>query len=280
MKKTLLSIMAIACTMLAACNIPQIKRADVSFEGLKTFYVDSPKNGAEIFAKFGNAEQTNSIIVEEVAANLQSKGYERVAKREDAQMIFVPVWSVSIQSFDDVSDTANIVIAQNSAFTNSDFNSLDYYATLEIQAFLQGDPHWGWRGFSPIQTKADNITRAMLKNQITWALEYFPPELNPNPMSNFFGIFGSSDVTDAEVSAKTEKTKQIKAERQKAEKQAYDEAVARATATANAGKKAGEAKVAPTKEQIEAERKYESVADVDKAFNKALEERAAKKSNK
>ena len=125
MKKTLLSIMAIACTMLAACNIPQIKRADVSFEGLKTFYVDSPKNGAEIFAKFGNAEQTNSIIVEEVAANLQSKGYVRVVKREEAQMIFVPVWSVSIQSFDDVSDTANIVIAQNSAFTNSDFNSLD-----------------------------------------------------------------------------------------------------------------------------------------------------------
>ena len=42
MKKVLL-LVAAAAAMLAACNIPQIQRDDVSFEGLKTFYVEAPR---------------------------------------------------------------------------------------------------------------------------------------------------------------------------------------------------------------------------------------------
>ena len=272
MKKVLL-LVAAAAAMLAACNIPQIQRDDVSFEGLKTFYVEAPKNGGQLFDRVPNAKECDDIIVAEISSNLENKGYKRVSDKNQAQMIFVPVWSVSIESTDEVAEMTNFAIMQNGGYNPTPFGIDQYCATLEIQAFLKGDDRWGWRGFSPIQTKANNITTAMLKNQVTWALEYFPPELNPHPISS---LFSSSKVTDEEIKQKNQQQQELKAELEKKRQQAYKNAVERARQKANAGRPEGAAPVEPTKQQIAQEQKLETISDINKAFDKAIEERSKK----
>ena len=78
---------------------------DISFEGLKTFYVEHPQNGKEIFKTFNNEAQVSEILISEIKKNLTEKGYIAVDDKQKAQIIFVPVWSVSIKeanNFDDI----------------------------------------------------------------------------------------------------------------------------------------------------------------------------------
>lgn len=271
--KKVLFLVAAAAAMLAACNIPQIQRDDVSFEGLKTFYVEAPQNGGQLFDRVPNAKECDDVIVAEISSNLENKGYKRVPDKSQAQMIFVPVWSVSIESTDEVAEMTNFAIMQNGGYNPTPFGIDQYCATLEIQAFLKGDDRWGWRGFSPIQTKANNITTAMLKNQVTWALEYFPPELNPHPISS---LFSSSKVTDEEIKQKNQQQQELKAELEKKRQQAYKNAVERARQKANAGRPEGAVPVEPTKQQIAQEQKLETISDINKAFDRAIEERSKK----
>lgn len=267
---TLLSLSAFFC----ACTISQSKRDDVSFVGLKTFYVDAVQNSSEFFKDSSEAKRYNDIMTAEVVNNLTAKGFINVATKAEAQITFVPIWNVSLSSSQ--SDTANIFpTAIKDYSTDSTAREVKLYATIEIQAFLKDDNRWAWRGFSPIQANADNITTAMLKNQVIWALEKFPPE-RYETNSSLFEIFQASKVTQSERAQQEQEVAKNEQIKQQQKQQAMQEARQRAQEKIQKSTKAGETPKTPTQKQIEAEYKTETIADIDKIFSKALEKRSAK----
>ena len=263
-------IVSLLCLFFFGCHTPQIKREGVSFEGLKTFYVDAPQNGEAIFTNSGVLDFRSQELVKFIAENLESKGYVRVANKQDAEITFVPVWSVSVN--DSIASETLPLQLSGSNFSNSNVlvggSMGKIYATLEIQAFVKGDNRWGWRGFSPIETNARNITSAMLRDQATWALEFFPPEKYPNPRKPFLELFESSKVTKSEIAQKKVELAQAEEQKQLLEKQAKENAKQRATKKLI--EKTGNKSAVPTEAQIQAEIKPETIADVEKLFNKNL----------
>ncbi len=263
-------IVSLLCLFFFGCHTPQIKREGVSFEGLKTFYVDAPQNGEAIFTNSGVLDFRSQELVKFIAENLESKGYVRVANKQDAEITFVPVWSVSVN--DSIASETLPLQLSGSNFSNSNVlvggSMGKIYATLEIQAFVKGDNRWGWRGFSPIETNARNITSAMLRDQATWALEFFPPEKYPNPRKPFLELFESSKVTKSEIAQKNVELAQAEEQKQLLEKQAKENAKQRATKKLI--EKTGNKSAVPTEAQIQAEIKPETIADVEKLFNKNL----------
>ena len=268
MKKSIFIFLILLTISLTGCHTPQIIREDVNFVGLKTFYVENSKNGEQVFEKFNNEDRVNRIVTSEIVKNLTKKGFINVAKKEDAQIIFVPVWSVSVKDSTGFTD-APVPVPMQQHIRDS-MTQTKFYATLEIQAFLKGDPHWGWRGFSPIETSAENITTAMLKNQITWALEFFPPEKHPNPETPILKIFNKSNVTEAEQKQKLaeeqEKEKARQLEIQKAKAQAIERA-----------KKEGKKLDKSSLEKIETQYQPETIQSLEKSFERALQKRRQKK---
>ncbi len=258
MEKLSLYLFFILIVALTGCHTPQIVREDVSFEGLKTFYVEPSQNGEQIFSKFNNQKWINHVLTTEIVKNLTEKGFVNVAKKEDAQIIFVPVWSVSIKESSNFSDAPIPVPSQ--MHVRDEITKTKFYATLELQAFIKGDSHWGWRGFSPIETSDDNITTAMLKNQITWTLEFFPPEKHPNPSTPILEIFSSSNVTESEI------------QQQKLEQEERKQAIEKQTIiekAKNEGKKVDETSL----KNIDTP---ETVDNIEKSFEKALLKRKQK----
>ena len=260
---------------LVGCNTPQIKRDDISFEGLKTFYVEQPQNGKEIFKTFNNEAQVSEILISEIKKNLTEKGYIAVDDKQKAQIIFVPVWSVSIKEANNFDDIPLPVPTISSMRINE--HDTKFYATLELQAFLQGDSKWGWRGFSPIETSANNMTAAMLKNQITWTLEFFPPEKYPNPSTPILRIFESSKVTEAEIAQ--QKIEQAQAEKQKQleRKRGIEQAKINARKKLLEAKKSGKKVEELSDEQIEKQYKPQTIESLEKSFEKALQKRQQNK---
>ena len=263
-------IVSLLCLFFFGCHTPQIKREGVSFEGLKTFYVDAPQNGEAIFTNSGVLDFRSQELVKFIAENLESKGYVRVANKQDAEITFVPVWSVSVN--DSIASETLPLQLSGSNFSNSNVlvggSMGKIYATLEIQAIVKGDNRWGWRGFSPIETNARNIPSAMLRDQATWALEFFPPEKYPNPRKPFLELFESSKVTKSEIAQKNVELAQAEEQKQLLEKQAKENAKQRATKKLI--EKTGNKSAVPTEAQIQAEIKPETIADVEKLFNKNL----------
>ncbi len=264
MKKFTAYFLVVVSAVLAACSIPQIKRDDVSFEGLKTFYVESPRNGGEVFAKYNNRAEIDATLVQAIAANLEAKGFVRSFDRGAAEIVFVPVWSVSLRGGENAQETHSGVPRIGNAAQNATQTRVEYYATLEIQAFLRGDGKWGWRGFSPVETETDNITTFMLKNQARWALEYFPPERYPEPKLSLLSFFGLSKVDTSE--------------RAESGESAEASVAASNGAGAKSEAKSGAAEVKSAGVSAKASvKKSETIADINKAFEKSLEKKADSK---
>lgn len=270
MKKLNYILLGLLCSFLFGCLTPQITRDGVSFEGLKTFYVEAPQNGDAIFDNSGILNERSKELVNFIATNLESKGYVRVANKAEAQIVFVPVWSASVKDPIGNDPLPLQLIGSNFSSTNllvgSSMNNV--YATLEIQAFVKGDNRWGWRGFSPLETNANNITTAMLRDQATWALEFFPPEKYPNPRKPFLELFESSNVTKAEIEKKNQELAEAEKQKQIQEQDAKQKAKARATK--KLVEKTGDKNAVPTEAQIQAEIKPETIEDIEKLFNKNM----------
>ena len=267
MKKIILIFITLSIITLTGCHTPQIVREDVSFAGLKTFYVEKSQNGEQIFEKFNNEDRVNNVIISEIISNLTKKGFINVAKKENAQIVFVPVWSVSVKDSAGFTDAPVPVPMQQ--HLHNDTIKTKFYATLEIQAFLKNDSHWGWRGFSPIETSDNNITTAMLKNQITWALEFFPPEKHPNPETPILKIFNSAKVTEAEqeqeLLEQQKKNEERRQEIEKAKAQAIEQA-----------KKEGKKLDEKSLKEIE-QHQPETIQSLEKSFERALQKRRQNK---
>ncbi len=263
----LLTISLILC----ACTISQTSREDVSFEGLKSFYVQAPQGGSEFFKEYN--ERVTQTLVAEIVNNLTAKGFVNVADESQAQIIFKPIWNVTFNSAIQALDVGVPTPREFDAASTT--RGMKFYATLEIQAFRKGDGFWGWRGFSPLETDIDNITSAMLKNQVTWALEKFPPE-KYGSASSIIDIFHASNVTASEIEAKEKEVAIAEKAKATQKQQARENATKRAQEKIEKSTKKGEQAKAPTQKQIEAEMKPETIADIEKAFEKAFKNRAKK----
>lgn len=156
--------------LLAGCssNFTQEMKEGASFANLEKFYVDPASGLTGSYAFI--ADTTYAATESAVAEFLESRGYKKVANRAEAQIIFRPLWNVS--EVEEPFDT-NAVAAR----------AEKYYATLEVQAVLpdSGDI-WSWRGFSPVNMRTDNASDSLIKTQVKWCLQYFPPEKYPSAL--------------------------------------------------------------------------------------------------
>ena len=265
MKKSLYTISAIMAGILCACTSMQSTRDGASFENVKTFYVEAPKNASEIFGKFADALEYNKIIEDEIAKNLESKGFARAEDREGADITIAPSWDASIADSPQAEDA--IMNSPNIQLNSRARQNVKFYANLEIEVFLKNDSKWAWRGRSPIDANPRNVTTAMLKNQVTWALEEFPPEKYGRPSVPILEIFQGAAVTDAEIENRQKEIQQ---------KQLQQQAQATERAKQKLAKE-GQPNAEPTKEQIQAEYKTQSVSDIEKSFQNSLEKKQSAK---
>ena len=187
--------------------------------------------------------------------------------------MFVPVWSAAIRDSDKLNESLTIKPMQENGSVFARSGEVRYYATLEIQAFRKGDSRWGWRGFSPMEIEPESATTAAIKDQIVWALEFFPPEKYPEPSVPILDIFTSSSVTKGELAAREEKAKQRQLQMQ--ETAQIQQRNAEITAKQKL-EKSGAPNAVPTQAQIEAEKKPATIAEIDAAFSKNLEKKSSK----
>ncbi len=270
MKKIKLFTLLSTALILCACTISQTTREDVSFEGLKSFYVENPQGGADLFKKY--EDRVTTTLVDEIVSNLTKKGFVKVAQKQEAQMVIKPIWNVAMKSAIQNMDTSVMPFDIDWPATN---RGSELYATLEIQVFRKSDNVWGWRGFSPIETNVDNFTSAMLKNQVTWALEKFPPEKYGNS-SSILDIFKSSNVTVSEIESKEKEVAIAEENKAELKRQARVDATKKAQEKIQKSAKEHEQVKAPTEEQIQAEMQPTTIAESNAAFDKALKKRAKK----
>ena len=265
MKKSLYILAAALSAVLCACSSQQSTREGVSFEGLKTFYAQTPQKTTEVFGKIAEVAGYNDTITGEIVRNLTAKGFINTADKENADIVFVPTWRVSLKNSNQADDA--MAKAPNSQIGIRANRAAKFYATLEIQAFLKNDPKWAWRGYSPIEANAQNTTTAMLKNQVAWAMEGFPPEKYEKNGTPILEIFEPSAITEGE---QKQRDAELEAESQLKQKQAEARAKAKLAKTAKPGQPAPQ----PTKEQIQAEYKTQSISDLEKAFSESLEKKS------
>ncbi len=176
MKKILVTLF-IAAIALCGCISHEMKD-NASFEGLVKIYVDDPVGAKEIFSQTGNVERVDSTLKAAIVENLKSKGFELVANRTDAQIIFRPLLTAS--QMQPESQFAGAMVSKSEIGTSSSST----YVTLEIQAILPntGDI-WSWRGFSPEMMSTYTLTSGSIVQQVNWCLAHFPPEQNPDRLS-------------------------------------------------------------------------------------------------
>lgn len=166
--------------LLAACSVTQEVKDNVSFEGLTRIYVENISGATQLSSYYMNGEEINACVKADILAFLKERGYEPAADKASAQIIFVPIWNFSMKN--PLTDNPFYGGDINSTASYGDYYLLNpqYYATLEVQAYLPGREDWVWRGFSPLNMDRQNATSSMISEQVRWCLEYFPPEKYPS----------------------------------------------------------------------------------------------------
>ncbi len=181
MKKILVSVF-VAIMTLCGCSVTQEMKENASFAGLNKVYVEQPVGVSEIFNKRGNTEFVTQNLKDAVEANLKTKGFEIVPERKDAEIVFRPLLSASYNQPEYATNESIFKTTQEAPIGTTLSSKL--YVTLEIQAILpKTDDLWSWRGFSPEMMSIDNFTTSSITRQVFWCLEYFPPEKNPDRLS-------------------------------------------------------------------------------------------------
>lgn len=178
--KNLINIFALLLLVASAgCSVTQEMKDDANFDGLTKIYVENPPNAREQTSYYLNNDEINASVVEFIKEYLKERGYVPVDSVEQAQIVFRPIWNFSLKN----------PYENNPYFTSNINNSVSvnafmpqYYSTLEIQAYFPNRTDWVWRGFSPLNMDRQNASSGMIKEQVRWCLEYFPPEKFPSRM--------------------------------------------------------------------------------------------------
>ncbi|MBE6412275.1 MAG: hypothetical protein E7036_06965 [Opitutales bacterium] len=182
MKRLLVVVFSFITLIFCGCSVTQEMKENASFEGLFKVYVENPVGAEEIFSKTGNITDVNQTLRNAIIENLESKGFDSVENKADAQIIFRPLWNASYRQ----PEFAEIAPLQKTTqpLGIGSSTSSQLYLMLEIQAILpQSGDIWSWRGFSPELMSPMRATTASIVEQVRWCLEYFPPEKNPDRLS-------------------------------------------------------------------------------------------------
>lgn len=181
MKKLITSIMA-ASFLLCGCQsfYTQEVKDGVSFAGLTKVYVERARGGEEVFNVYSLSESVNTEVAIVSREILALQGYQVVDNKDDAQIIFIPIWNVSYEPVnDDFGASRNM---RSSASFQIGFPQMRPYATLEMQAWFPSRDEWVWRGFSAIQSTPADFGTADVKRHVVWCLQHFPPDKYPSSL--------------------------------------------------------------------------------------------------
>ncbi len=158
--------------LLSACSGTQLMKEGVNFTDKKTFYVDMPRGGGALFNEYGDRTVYDAILLANIRANLESKGYV-FAERDVADMIICPLWNTSL-----LQNTEGGIYMNNTLSVGAKTQKV-VYCTLEIHILFQGSEDWVWRGISNHAVCRENLAESTLATQVNWCFSEFPPELYP-----------------------------------------------------------------------------------------------------
>lgn len=180
MKKLIFAI--IATGLLCGCQsfFTQELKEGKSFAGLTKVYVEKARGGQEVFNVYSLSEKVNMQVAIIACEILSEKGYTVVDSKEEAEIVFVPVWNVSYEPAND--DLGSMRNMRSSSTFSISANNMIPYATLELQAWLQPLNEWAWRGFSAIQSTPSDFGTSGIKRHLIWCLQHFPPEEYPSSL--------------------------------------------------------------------------------------------------
>ena len=147
--KTILNLLSLAMLpLLSACGVTQELKEGVSFANLNRIYVEMPSNSMQNMSYYMNPAEINSVVASDIAEFLKERGYQIVANKADAQIVFVPIWNFSLKDPMTNNPFYNGTTESMMVFNGYYMQNSQYYATLEIQAYLPSREDWVWRGFS------------------------------------------------------------------------------------------------------------------------------------
>jgi len=182
MKNILLPLLAIFTALVCGCSVTHEMKEGATFAKLKTFYVDTPVGTSLLFADCGSVSDADTSLKNAITEFLKARGYEPVADKAKAQIVFRPLWNVSAPVMQ-TEEGMPISYLNAQTTTGIGMMSQDLYARLEIQAILpESGDMWSWRGFSPLKMSPKNFNEGMIKDQVSWCLEYFPPDNYPSKL--------------------------------------------------------------------------------------------------
>ena len=167
---------AAAALLFAACAPTQEVRDGASFEGLTKYYIMPVSGGDSFFAKLGDRKEYDNYLYDAIKELMSGRGFENVATPEEAQFALRPIYSEW---------NYNTPLASDVDFRMNDMpppgvSRTQLYLNLEIEAYLPSIEKWAWRGFSYTKLARDNMSVAVIKEQVKWCLQHFPPEKYPS----------------------------------------------------------------------------------------------------
>ena len=189
--KNIFSALLSACfgILLCACSVfnAAFDSPEISFAGLKTYYINPPQSGANVMQLWSVRASFNEMVVESIEQQLKQKGFERVSDKAAAQFYITPVyneWYFENPLPNYLANDAIMTLGTDTGNTS--------YMTLELQAYLPDSASFVWRGFSDIRINSNSISIALAQNSVTWCLQTFPCE--PLPESVKKAKSASSEV--------------------------------------------------------------------------------------
>lgn len=171
----ILSVLTLAL-LLGACSAfkSAFDTQEVSFAGLKTYYINPPQSAANVSQLWSVRASFNEMVVASIEQELKQKGFERVAEKSQAQFYITPVYNQ--WTFNSSFQTS---INNDTIMELGDNGNLSNYMTLELQAYLPNSENFVWRGFSDVKIFGNFISRALAENSVQWCLQTFPCETLP-----------------------------------------------------------------------------------------------------
>lgn len=177
MKNILFMLSALTVALLlGACSAfkSAFETQEVSFAGLKTYYINPPQSGANVAQLWSVRASFNEMVVASIEQQLKQKGFERAAEKSQAQFYITPVYNE--WTFNNAFQTS---INNDTIMELGDNSSLSNYMTLELQAYLPDSESFVWRGFSDVRIYGNFISKALAENSVQWCLQTFPCEPLP-----------------------------------------------------------------------------------------------------
>ena len=177
MKNIFFTLLAFIFALLfSACSAfkSAFETQEVSFAGLKTYYINPPQSGANVSQLWSVRASFNEMVVASIEQQLKQKGFERAAEKSQAQFYITPVynqWTFNSSFQTSINNDTIMELGDNSNLSN--------YMTLELQAYLPNSESFVWRGFSDIKIFGNFISRALAENSVQWCLQTFPCEALP-----------------------------------------------------------------------------------------------------